>query len=193
MKDIDIRFTGNIVNVSGRESVIGHIKTMLLETLYRRTYFWSIVNQKPYKDDYETSDARMYFQCAMVCVLKQEWDEALSWYTMGSRCFTSGSVLFDDNIDIQCDFNHETEHYDVCVKAWINTMYGSKQELHQVGDMWVSDLHRADMTGHDVTDRMSVLRDEWFEVIKKERDQIIANEAAIAEFRASFTKYEGDV
>jgi hypothetical protein len=42
------------------------------------------------------------------------------------------------------------------------------------------------MTGHDVTDRMSVLRDEWFQVIKKERDQIKANEAAIKEFRKSF-------
>jgi hypothetical protein len=49
------------------------------------------------------------------------------------------------------------------------------------------------MTGHDVADRMSVLRDEWFEVVKKERDQIIANEAAIKEFRASLGKYEGDV
>jgi hypothetical protein len=41
------------------------------------------------------------------------------------------------------------------------------------------------MTGHDVTDRMSVLRDEWFEVIAAERKQIASNEAAIEEFRKS--------
>lgn len=190
MEDIRVKFVGNIVNESGQLTIIGHIKTMLLETLYKRTYFWNIVNGKPYNDEYETSDARMYFQCAMVCALKQNWDEALSWYTMGSRCFTLGSVLFDDNCDIQCDYDHDGWQYDVSVQTWFNTMYGSKQELHVVGHLLVHCLDRCDMTGHDVTDRMSVLRDEWFEVIKKERDQIKANEAAVEAFRKSFLKYD---
>ncbi len=190
MEDIRVLFIGNIVNEDGQKTIVGTIKNMLLDTLYKRTYFWNIVNGKPYKDDYETSDARMYFQCAMVCALKQNWDEALSWYTMGSRCFTLGSVLFDDNSDIQCDYDHDGWQYDVSVQTWFNTMYGSKQELHVVGHLRVHCLDRCDMTGHDVTDRMSELRDEWFEVIKKERDQIKANEAAVEAFRKSFLKYD---
>ena len=193
MKDITVSFVGNIVSEQGKSDIIVSIRTMLLETLYTRTYFWSIVNQKPYKDDYETSDARMYFQCGMVCALKQEWDEALSWYTMGSRWFTDTAVLSSDKNDVQCDWNHYTEYYDVSVNAWINTMYGSKQELIKVADIQTSCLHNRDMTGHDVIDRMEVLRDEWFTVVAAERTKIIANEAAIAEFRASLGKYEGDV
>jgi hypothetical protein len=186
MTEISVTFVGNIANEDGQRTIIGNIKNMLLDTLYVRTYFWSIVNGKPYKDDYEQSDARMYFQCGLTCALKQDWGEALSWYTMGSRAFTCGATLFDRSSDIQCDWDHEDMVYDVCVQTWFNTMYGSKQELHKVGYLWVSDLHIADMTGHDVTDRMSVLRDEWFEVVAAERKQIEANEAAIKEFRKSF-------
>ena len=46
----------------------------------------------------------------------------------------------------------------------------------------VSNLDNTDMTGHDVADRMNVLRDEWFTVVAEERKQIAANEAAIKEF-----------
>lgn len=186
MEDLRIKFVGNIVNEDGQKSIVGHIKTMLLDTLYKRTYFRNIVSGKPYNDEYETSDARMYFQCAMVCALKQNWDEALSWYTMGSRCFTLGSVIFANNCDIQCDYDHDGWQYDVSVQTWFNTMYGSKQELHVVGHLLVHCLDRSDMTGHDVIDRMSELRDEWFNIIKKERDQVKANEAALEEFRKSF-------
>jgi len=189
MKEITITYGNNIVNESGHSTIVGHVKTMLLETLYRRTYFWSIINNKPFTDEYETSDARMYFQCAMVLALKQEWNEALAWYTMGSRCFTDSAVLFDDNVDIQCDYNHYTAQYDVQVNAWINTLYGSKQELIKVGNLDVRDLHNTDMTGHDVIDRMNVLRDEWFERIAAERAQIKANEAAIEAFKRSFGNY----
>ena len=186
MTDITVTFTGNIVNESGQLTIVGNIKSMLLDTLYVRTYFWSIVNNKPYKDVHEQSDARMYFQCAMVCALKQNWAEALSWYTMGSRAFTCGATLFDRSSDIQCDWDHEDMVYDISVQTWFNTMYGSKQELHKVGYLWVSDLHTADMTGHDVTDRMSVLRGEWITIVAAERKQIAANEAAIEAFTKSF-------
>jgi hypothetical protein len=186
MTDITVTFVGNIANEDGQRTIIGNIKNMLLDTLYVRTYFWSIVNGKPYKDAYEQSDARMYFQCALTCALQQNWDEALSWYTMGSRAFTLGATLFDRSSDIQCDYDHDGWQYDVSVQTWFNTMYGSKQELYIVGHLRVHCLDRCDMTGHDVTDRMSVLRDEWFEVVAAERKQIEANEAAIKEFRKSF-------
>jgi hypothetical protein len=105
---------------------------------------------------------------------------------MGSRAFTLGATLFDRSSDIQCDYDHDGWQYDVSVQTWFNTMYGSKQELYIVGHLRVHCLDRCDMTGHDVTDRMSVLRDEWFEVVAAERKQIEANEAAIKEFRKSF-------
>lgn len=189
MKDISVSYVGNIVSESGKLDIQGNIKNMLLDVLYKRTYFHSIVNGKPYTDQYEQSDARMYFQCGMVCALKNEWNEALAWYTLGSRCFTDSAVIYDSMSDTQCDYNHITEAYDVQVGGWINTMYGSKQELIKVADLMVSDLHNADMTGNDVANRMNVLRDEWFIVVAAEREQIAANEAAIAEFRASIDNY----
>lgn len=188
-KDITVSFVGNIVSEHGKSEIIVSIRTMLLETLYKRTYFWPIVNGTQYTDEHASSDARMYFQCALVCSLKCEWDEALNWYTMGSRWFTDTAVLSSDKNDVQCDWNHYTEYYDVSVNAWINTMYGSKQELIKVADIQTFCLHNRDMTGHDVIDRMEVLRDEWFTVVADERTKIIANEAAIAEFRASIDNY----
>jgi hypothetical protein len=182
MTDITVSYVGNIVSESGKLDIQGNIKNMLLDTLYKRTYFWSIVNNKPYTDQYEQTDARMFFQCAMVLVLKQEWNEALAWYTLGSRCFTDSAVIYDTMSDTQCDYNHDTGAYDVHVGGWINTMYGSKQELIKVADLMVSNLDNTDMTGHDVADRMNVLRDEWFTVVAEERKQIAANEAAIKEF-----------
>jgi hypothetical protein len=181
--DIEIMFStdGHICDC-GQKTITGHVKTMLVDTLYKRTYFHSIVEGKPYKDQYETSDARTYFQCALVCAVKREYREALEWYTVGSRFFTDTAVLFSNSHDVQCDYNHYTECYDIQVNAWINTLYGSKQELIKIGDLPVFDPHHSDMTGHDVIDRVNVLKEEWFALIKKHKDQEAANKAALAEF-----------
>lgn len=185
-KDITINWTSNVINEQGKQDIADMITGILVSTLTKRTYFWSIINNRPYNDDYATTDARRYFQCGMVCALKEEYDEALSWYTMGSKCFTNSAVLFNDVI--QCDYDYTDYEYAVCVQTWHNTQFGSKQEMMEVGNVTCWDLHMCDMDGTEVEKRIEVLRDEWFELIAKERATIAANKAAIAEFNSHYTE-----
>lgn len=181
-KEITINFTSNVINEQGKKDIADIINNLLLTTLTRRTYFWSIINDRPYNDDYAHTDARAFFQCGLVCALKEDFKQALEWYTMGSKCFTGDAVLFNDVI--QCDYDTVDCKYDVCVQTWHNTQFGSKQELMNVGEIHCWDLHMSDMTGSDVINQMNTLKDKWFEVIARERAVIAANKAALAELDA---------
>jgi phenylpyruvate tautomerase PptA (4-oxalocrotonate tautomerase family) len=181
-KDIDIQFTSNVVNEQGKTEIADMITGILVSTLAKRTYFWSIIYDRPYKDEYATTDARAYFQCGMVCALKEDYKQALEWYTMGAKCFTNSSVLFNDVIQLDYDFTDYK--YDVRVQTWFNTQFGSKQELMNVGEVQCWDLHISDFTGQDVIDNMNTLRDEWFELIERERAVIAAVQSSCAELDA---------
>ena len=181
-KDIRIEFTSNVINEQGKKDIADIINNLLLSTLTRRTFFWQLVHNKPFHDDYETTDARTYFQCGLVCALKENFEEALQWYMMGSKCFTNSAVLYNDVI--QCDYDTVDYKWDVCVQTWHNTQFGSKQELMNVGEIHCWDPHMSDMTGSDVINRIDTLKDEWFEVIARERAVIADNKAALAELDA---------
>lgn len=181
-KDIRIEFTSQVISEQGKKDIADVVTDLLLSTLTRRTFFWQIVNNRPYHDDYETTDARTYFQCGLVCAMKGEFEEALEWYTLGSKCFTNSAVLYNEAV--QCDYDYEDYKYDVSVMTWFNTPYGSKQELMDVAKIHIWDPHFSDMTGNDVINRIATLKDEWFEVIARERAVIAANNAALAELDA---------
>lgn len=181
-KDIRIEFTSNVVNEQGKKDIADIINNLLLSTLTRRTFFWQIVHDRPYQDDYATTDARTFFQCGLVCAMKGEFEEALEWYTTGSKCFTNSAVLYNE--EVQCDYDYCDYKYDVSVMTWFNTPFGSKQELMDVAKIHIWDPHMSDMTGHDVLDRIAVLKDEWFELIAKERKCIADTQAALAELDA---------
>jgi len=181
-KDITINFTSNVINEQGKKDIADIINNLLLTTLTRRTFFWQLVHNRPFHDDYETTDARTYFQCGLVCAMNDEFQEALEWYTMGSKCFTNSSVLYNE--EVQCDYDYDDYKYDVSVMTWFNTPYGSKQELMDVAKIHCWDLHMCDMDGNDVINRIAVLKDEWFALIAKERQCIAANKAALEELDA---------
>ena len=181
-KDITIKWTSNVINEQGKQDIDAMITGILVSTLTKRTYFWSIINERPYTDDYATTDARRYFQCGLVCAFKEDFEEALQWYMMGSKCFTDSAVLYNDVI--QCDYDTVDYKWDVRVMTWFNTQFGSKQELMNVGEIHCWDLHISDIDGTEVESRIEVLRDEWFEIIAKERATIAANKAALAELDA---------
>ena len=186
MKQLSIHFTSNVINSEGKRDICNMVSDLLLQTLTARTYFWSIIKDKPYNDDYAQTDGRQFFQCGLVCAMKEEFEEALQWYTLGSKCFTDSSVLYNDLIQLDYDFTDYK--YDIRVNTWINTPFGSKQELYNVAEIHCWDPHLSDMTGEDVVNRVNELRDEWFELVAKERKCIADTKAALAELDAQRLK-----
>lgn len=182
IKDLIIAFTSPVINEQGRKDVRDIINNILIGTLYKRTYFWQLIHDQPFVDDYAGSDARTYFQCGLVCALKGEFAEAIEWYTLGSRWFTDSAVLYNEQV--QCDYDVTDYKYIVQVMTWFNTPFGSAQQMHEVAEINCIDPHLSDFTGHDVTDRVAVLKDEWFALVAKERQCIAETRAALEELDA---------
>lgn len=182
IKDLIIAFTSPVINEQGRKDITDIICNILVDTLYKRTYFWQLIHDQPFNDEYAGTDARTYFQCGLVCALKGEFAEAIEWYTLGSRWFTDSSVLF--NQEVQCDYDVRDYKYFVQVMTWFNTSFGSAQQMHEVAEITCSDPFLHDISGHDNEDRIAVLKEEWFELIARERKCIAETQAALAELDA---------
>lgn len=175
-----LRFTSSVVSTDKQDELISNIQTMLVNVLHRRTYFNSVVNNTPIADpEYHTSDARMWFQCALACTELGQWAEALAWYVRGSLYYTGSAVICDDNCDIQLDWEDETKHWVVSVDGWKNTMYGSSRELIEVAHINCRPFF--DMPVNDWLVQANFLRDVFLEHVEVTRKRNKQNDEALRE------------
>jgi len=145
---------------------------LLSKTLMRRTYYGSIINEIPYDDHAATSEARQFFNAAMMCCVKDEFDEALMWWAMGDKLWASSnaSVLFEHSMDVQVKVDTLINYATLSVDSWINTMYGSSQTQTAVAHLRVRTINATNL--HE---RLEELRWEWLahcDEKKKERREL---------------------
>jgi len=141
------------------------IQGAIMSTLSRRTYFDAIIEEKPYVDQYATSDARMYFQAAFICAEQGKWDEALSWYKAGDTQFcgpdNAATIIDSDNeVYIECT---EGTSWKIWCQGWITTPYGAKKDIFDLGDVVATPLP----DGQAFIDRLNELRQLWFNRIEE--------------------------
>lgn len=147
--------------------------TRLLEsTLKARTYYGSIINEIPYDDAAATSDARQFFNAAMMCCIKGEFDEALMWWAMGDKLWASSnvSVLFERNNDVQVKADTLIHQAVIVVDSWTNTMYGSSRTQTDVAYLYVKKIEAT-----KIHERLEELKWEWLAHCaekKKERREL---------------------
>ena len=148
--------------------------TILGEVLRRRTYYDAQVEQRPYADEHALSDARMYLQCAFMCVVHEEYGEALNWYGMAHRVFcgtTEPAIVSTMNGDLWITGTTERDKWEVWMMADIVTKFGNTTASIKIADIESHPWKPGKYTTA-VLDRMEELRygqDGWFAHLEKSR------------------------
>ncbi len=143
--------------------------TALWETLEKRTYIASVLNDRPYNDEHIDSKARQCFRAAMYCMESNLWREAFEWYKAGHEEFCGKqdfSIQYDAHSDVRVDYNYDNREWSVSVLTWFNTMYGSTVKWLQVG-------YLDSAYGINLDDKALAVRQQCWDAMIAERKAII--------------------
>jgi hypothetical protein len=167
-------------NESGEQSIQAKVVTALWETLEKRTYFVSVLNDRPYNDEHIDSKARQCFRAAMYCMESNWWREAFEWYKAGHEEFCGKQdfcVQYDAHSDVSVHYNFHDNEWQVFVETWFNTMYGSAHKWLQVG-------YLDSAYGINLDDKALAVRQQcWDAMIAERKAVIVENE----KFKMDFT------
>ena len=155
------------------------VKQTIDRVLLKRTYWESNVLDRASDDDYDTTDARQFMQCAFVCAKRDEYQEALWWYRRAHIlfCGDTDAVIYDDGIQLT---SSNAEKWDIAVESTIVTDYGNVRGFQDVAY-----VHENSMSVNESIEREQNLRwgtDGWFELIDKERKHRKEQQAIADEF-----------
>ncbi|MGL4680503.1 MAG: hypothetical protein ACRCWC_14105 [Plesiomonas shigelloides] len=157
--------------VEAKHNVDSTCATIFQEVLRRRTYYDAQVEQRPYVDEYETSDARMYLQCAFMCVVHEEYNEALNWYEMAHKVFCGDQPASVSTTNGDVSMTGQNGEWQVWMNADIVTKFGNTTWSIQIADI-ITDGWKPNNYTTTVEARMEELRygpDGWFAHLEKSR------------------------
>lgn len=161
-----------VVYTDAKHDVDNICAAILGEVLRRRTYYDAQVEERPYTDEYAMSDARMYLQCAFMCVVNEQYSEALNWYDMAHKNFCG----YTDPATVSTMHGavwmvRDDESWGVYMKADIVTGFGNTTANIKIADIKPHPYKPGTYTT-TVLDRMEELRygqDGWFAHLEKSR------------------------
>jgi len=131
---------------------------ILGDVLRCRTYYDAQVEGRQYTDEHAMSDARMFLQCAFMCVVQEQYGEALNWYNMAHKVFCGDlnpAVVstMHGAVWMQCD----GEDWGVYMNADIVTQFGNTTTHIKIADITPHPTRPGKHT-ISVLDRMEELR-----------------------------------
>ena len=162
------------------------VKQTIDNVLLKRTYWESNVLDRPSDDQYDTTDAREFMQCAFVCAKQDNYGEALWWYRRAHMifCGDTDAIIYDEKIQLTSGC---AGRWDVSVTAKIVTDYGNA-DIFQ----YVADVFETSMSVIESIERMQTLRwgtGGWWELIDAER-QLRKEQAAVLEELRESLRYD---
>lgn len=189
MLSFSIVQTGLLVATNDHQNMLtAKVKQTIDKVLLKRTYWESNVMNRPSDDQYDTTDAREFMQCAFVCAKQDNYGEALWWYRRAHTlfCGDTPACIYNDGIQL---VSVGAERWDVEVECKWVTDYGNIDGFQAVANMYEKSMSVIESVA-----RMQELRwgtGGWFELIDAERKHRKEQAAIEAEFRERMSyRYE---
>jgi hypothetical protein len=162
--------------------------------LIKRTYWEEQVEERTYFDEHATSDARMYLQCAFMCIVNEEYNEALNWYAMAHKLFCGSQDPATVHTTTGCLWMtcEPDGDWEVHMFADIVTRFGNTTTSIKIADIRTNPT-RPGTHLMAIIDRMELLRHGkggWFEHLEK--CKAIHKQQVIDAKGIDFTYYEDE-